>query len=198
MTRKLTVALLAAAALSVAAAPQAVAGAKKPAHDAAKATCKAERAALGTKLFRATYGPAPVATCRRRTLDEAQEAVGNAAQQCFAERAEDPAAFREKHGTNANKRNAFGKCVSKLAKKELREEVLETLNAAKACKAERAEDPAAFREKHGTNPTKSNAFGKCVSGKKAGEPEEEPGDEEPGEGEGDGDGEGDPDGGGEG
>ena len=89
-----------------------------------------ERAALGTRLFRATYGATPVATCRRRVLDEAQEAVGNAAEQCFSERAADADAFREKYGQNANKRNAFGRCVSMLAKKELAEEVVETLNAA--------------------------------------------------------------------
>jgi len=179
MNRKLTGVLFAAAAFFVVAAPQAVA-AGKSAKAAAKATCKAERAALGTKLFRATYGSKPVATCRRRTLDEAQEAVGNAAQQCFAERAEDPEAFREKYGANGNRRNAFGKCVSTLARKELREEVLETLNAAEECKAERAEDPDAFRERYGTNPNKANAFGKCVSGKKAGE--EDPGEDDPGEG----------------
>ncbi|HSJ92701.1 MAG TPA: hypothetical protein VK896_01590 [Gaiellaceae bacterium] len=185
MNRKLTAALFVVAALSVVAAPQALAGGgKKPAKNAAKATCKAERAALGTRLFRATYGATPVATCRRRVLDEAQEAVGNAAQECFAERAADADAFREKYGQNANKRNAFGKCVSTLAKKELAEEVLETLNAAKECKAERAEDPDAFREKYGTNANKSNAFGKCVSGKKAAEP----GEEAPGEGEGEGEG----------
>ena len=32
------------------------------------------------------------------------------------ERKADPSAFREKYGTNKNKRNAFGKCVSKQAK----------------------------------------------------------------------------------
>ena len=185
MNRKLSAALFVVAALSVVAAPQALAGGgKKPAKNAAKATCKAERAALGTRLFRATYGATPVATCRRRVLDEAQEAVGNAAQQCFAERAADADGFREKYGQNANKRNAFGKCVSTLAKKELAEEILETLNAAKECKAERAEDPDAFREKYGTNANKANAFGKCVSGKKAAEP----GEEAPGEGEGEGEG----------
>ena len=36
-------------------------------------------------------------------------------------------------------------------------------NAAKACKAERAKDPAAFKTKYGKNPNKANAFGKCVS-----------------------------------
>ena len=36
-------------------------------------------------------------------------------------------------------------------------------NAAKACKAERAEDPAAFKAKYGTGKRHANAFGKCVS-----------------------------------
>lgn len=34
------------------------------------------------------------------------------AQQCRTEQAADPAAFAQKHGTNGNGRNAFGKCVS--------------------------------------------------------------------------------------
>jgi hypothetical protein len=40
----------------------------------------------------------------------------NAAKACKTERKADPAAFTEKYGTNKNKRNAFGKCVSKQAK----------------------------------------------------------------------------------
>jgi len=39
----------------------------------------------------------------------------NAAKLCHAERSADSAAFTEKYGTNHNKRNAFGKCVSKTA-----------------------------------------------------------------------------------
>jgi hypothetical protein len=38
--------------------------------------------------------------------------VRDAAQECRAERGDDPEAFQETYGTNANKRNAFGKCVS--------------------------------------------------------------------------------------
>ena len=184
MNRRLTGIVFVVAALSVVAAPQAVAAGKKQAKAAATATCKAERAALGTKLFRSTYGSQPMAACGRRTLDEAQEAVANAARSCVAERADDPAAFREAHGSNGNKRNAFGACVVKKAKKELRAEVAATVNAAKECKAERAQDPEWFRDHYGTNANKSNAFGKCVSGKKAAEP----GEEAPGEGEGEGEG----------
>jgi hypothetical protein len=36
-------------------------------------------------------------------------------------------------------------------------------NAAKACKAERAADPAGFTTKYGTNKNGKNAYGKCVS-----------------------------------
>ena len=46
-----------------------------------------------------------------------QSADKNAAKTCKAERAADPVAFKTTYGTNANKANAFGKCVSKLSKK---------------------------------------------------------------------------------
>ena len=45
-----------------------------------------------------------------------QSAEKNAAKACKAERALGAQAFKDKYGTNANKANAFGKCVSKLAK----------------------------------------------------------------------------------
>ena len=48
-----------------------------------------------------------------------QSAEKNAAKACKAERGTTVqmiAAFKAKYGTNANKANAFGKCVSKLAK----------------------------------------------------------------------------------
>jgi hypothetical protein len=50
-----------------------------------------------------------------------QSADKNAAKKCKAERgttAESIAAFKTKYGTNANKANAFGKCVSKLSKEK--------------------------------------------------------------------------------
>ena len=45
-----------------------------------------------------------------------QSAEKNAAKACKAERALGAQAFKDKYGTNANKANAFGKCVSQLAK----------------------------------------------------------------------------------
>ena len=47
----------------------------------------------------------------RELKAERREAIENAAKQCKTERTADPVAFRDKYGTNKNKRNAFGKCV---------------------------------------------------------------------------------------
>ena len=44
--------------------------------------------------------------------DQTDKNDAKAAKQCRSEKAEDPDAFKEKYGTNKNKRNAFGKCVS--------------------------------------------------------------------------------------
>jgi hypothetical protein len=96
-----------------------------------------------------------------------QSADKNAAKKCKAERAANPEAFKTTYGTNANKANAFGKCVSsKVKKAEEQAEAQEAReNAAKKCKAERAANPEAFKTTYGTNANKANAFGKCVSGK---------------------------------
>lgn len=102
---------------------------------------------------------------------QGQSADKNAAKACKAERgttAQSIAAFKERYGTNGNKANAFGKCVSgkAKAKKEAAAEDAAEKNAAKKCKDERgttAQTIAAFTEKYGTNANKANAFGKCVS-----------------------------------
>ena len=72
-------------------------------------------------------------------------------------------AFDAKYGTNANKKNAFGKCVSQKARQLVLQQQAKT-NAAKLCKAERLSlGVDAFDAKYGTNANKKNAFGKCVS-----------------------------------
>ncbi len=50
-----------------------------------------------------------------KSVDDGVKADVNAAKACKTERKADPAAFRAKYGTSKNKRNAFGKCVAKLA-----------------------------------------------------------------------------------
>jgi hypothetical protein len=71
------------------------------------------------------------------------------------------------YGTNANRRNAFGKCVSRRAHATADAGVEAKHNASKDCKAEEQADPAAFAQKYGTGKNKRNAHGKCVSQKAA-------------------------------
>jgi hypothetical protein len=86
----------------------------------------------------------------------------SAAQQCATERtAMGVDAFKALYGTNGNKSNAFGKCVSKRAQANDQAQS----NASAQCRAERSADPAAFKAKYGTGKNGANAFGKCVSGK---------------------------------
>ncbi len=73
---------------------------------------KADKAA-----FRATFGPKhAMRTCKKGAKEDAGKTTPaefkNAAQECRAEREDDPEVFQETYGTNTNKRNAFGKCVS--------------------------------------------------------------------------------------
>ncbi len=107
---------------------------------------------------------APAAASAKPTQTDKQ----NAAQECKTERGSTDAtreAFRAKYGTNANKRNAFGKCVSQTSREEEAERSEARTNAAKECKTERgetAESRAAFAAKYGA---KGNGIGKCVSQK---------------------------------
>jgi len=70
---------------------------------------------LGPK-HRNAFGRCVSSKAKAASLEQRQ-AVMNAARQCKSERATlGPAAFRAKYGKNASDRNAFGKCVSRLAK----------------------------------------------------------------------------------
>ena len=83
-----------------------------------------------------------------------------AAKQCSTERtAMGSASFKLLYGTNANRSNAFGKCVSKLAQQNANNQS----NAAGTCRAERTADASAFAAKYGTGKKHANAFGNCVS-----------------------------------
>ncbi|NLT05718.1 MAG: hypothetical protein GXY03_05335 [Solirubrobacterales bacterium] len=90
-----------------------------------------------------------------------------AAKECRAERGSTPAtreAFRERYGTNRNKRNAFGRCVSRGARAEAREDGRSRSNAARQCRAEAEElGREEFAAKYGTGKRGRNAFGKCVA-----------------------------------
>jgi hypothetical protein len=97
----------------------------------ATTACKAEQAdanfaaAHGGKTFAQYYGSGKNGTnamnkciASKRAAESAadKQAVVNAARSCKTERtAMGAAPFKAKYGTNADKSNAFGKCVSKLA-----------------------------------------------------------------------------------
>ena len=98
----------------------------------AREACSAEQAdpsfaaTHDGKSFAEWYGTGPrhqnafgkcVSSKAKSASDEARQNTMNAAKQCKAERSDlGPPAFRAKYGKNANDRNAFGKCVSQLAK----------------------------------------------------------------------------------
>jgi hypothetical protein len=145
-------------------------------ENAARA-CRALRATLGVELFRQTYGT--VQSNRRNAFGKCVSQWTRAEHQnrisaraaCSAEQADanfpaahDGKTFAEFYGTGPNHRNAFGKCVSSKAKATSDQARVNTVNAAKECKAERAQLGAGpFREKYGRNANDRNAFGKCVS-----------------------------------
>jgi len=136
----------------------------------ARARCTSQRDAMGPTAFKLTYGTNSsrsnaYGNCVSKLAQQNEQNRANAAAQCRSERAADPQAFKDQYGTGPNKANAFGKCVSSKAKAQGHSQDQATDNAAKQCMAERQADPAAFKDHYGTNANKSNAFGKCVSGK---------------------------------
>jgi hypothetical protein len=116
--------LLTLAALLCVVAPTASAAPPTPQEKAASKACKAQRNAMGMKAFRLQYAPtaspkAAMDACLSQQTQLVSTEQKNAAKACKAERGTTPdsrAAFETNHGTNPNKKNAFGKCVSKAAK----------------------------------------------------------------------------------
>ena len=129
-------------------------------------------AALVVVAIPAAYAASPGA--EKPKSAQAQSAEDTAAKLCKAERERiGVQAFKTKYGTNKNKANAFGKCVSGKSKEKAKDEKddkdeadKDDSAAAKACRAERASmGVEAFAKKYGTNHNLRNAFGKCVSDK---------------------------------
>jgi hypothetical protein len=158
-------ALLALPALAVAGSPP------SPADQAAAVKqCSTERTNMGVSAFKLLYGTNTSKSnafgkCVSKLAKQNAQNTSNAASQCRTERSAGPAAFAANYGTGPQHKNAFGNCVSSKAKAAAAAQVQATVNAAKSCWTERKANPAAFKTNYGTNADKSNAFGKCVSGK---------------------------------
>jgi len=93
-------------------------------RSAAEKQCRTELHSMGGATFKATYGTKKnksnaFGRCvsHRTAQDKSDQSSSktSAEQQCRTERSADPAAFKAKYGTNKNKSNAFGKCVSQTA-----------------------------------------------------------------------------------
>ena len=135
--------------------------------------CKAQRTAMGDTAFRQLYGTNrnranAFGKCVSKLSQAENQNRTNAARQCRAEQSDPNFAashggktFEQFYGTNENGSNAFGECVSSKARAASTEQQQATVNAARACKAERASlGERAFNAKYGN---KANAFGRCVS-----------------------------------
>ena len=143
-----------------------------PPTKAASAACKAERAQMGTALFKQTYGTNKnrsnaLGKCISKHNKTEKANQSEAVNDCKAEQADPGFAaahggktFAEFYGTGKKGANAYGKCVSGKAKAESKADVKANVNAAKTCKALRRDDNAAFVAKYGS---RRNALGKCVS-----------------------------------
>jgi hypothetical protein len=152
-------------------------GGTPTASSVANSMCKQQLTAMGAATFAATYGTNgsksnAFGKCVSKNAVGAQQDVSNAAKTCKAQQTDPGFAathggktFDQFYGTNAGKGksadgNAYGKCVSALAKQSSQAQSSATLSAAKTCKAAMKADPAGFATTYGKG---KNAFGKCVA-----------------------------------
>jgi hypothetical protein len=93
---------------------------RKAAKKAARRECKPRRHGKGHAYGRCLKNKQSAFERKADREDRREiESEHNAARRCAEERDQKgKEAFGEEHGTNRNKRNAFGKCVSKLAGSE--------------------------------------------------------------------------------
>jgi hypothetical protein len=146
------------------------------AQSQARQDCTKLQTSLTAATFKQTYGTNAnrsnaFGKCVSKMATAEQQNLAAAPNACQAEQSDPNFAanhagktFDQTYGTG-NLKNALGKCVSTKAKAASTQDVQAVEAAAKACSAERATDPAAFKTKYGTNANKANAFGKCVSAK---------------------------------
>ncbi len=187
--RKVGIAL----ALTLVFAPSALAQTPSPNanQNATMKTCKNTKAQMGKRNFNATFAPktwnarAAMRNCARKEDAAQARARANAAHTCKTWQAgEDVAAmdaFRERFGEEATfssvfgtEANAYGKCVSMLARAQNQERRANLVNAARTCAAARRDNDGAAEAFEGIEAiegqtfvgafgTRKNAYGKCVS-----------------------------------
>ena len=177
-------------ALTLVFAPSALAQQGPPPDSNARVACKNLKAQMGKRNFNATFAPrtwsarAAVRNCARKEAAAMGQARMNAAHTCktwqAGEDAAAMAAFEERFGTGetlgsvfGDDPNAYGKCVSTLARAQNQERRAALVNAARTCAAARRDTAGvteAFADIEGLADktfsffgTRKNAYGKCVS-----------------------------------
>jgi len=133
-------------------------------------SCRAQRTLMTASVFSSTYGANAndknaFGKCVSKTASAQSQNEVAASNVCKAEQGDSTFAsthsnqtFDAVYGTNADKSNAFGKCVSSKAKSTSATQQAATVRAAKACATELKAGASAFKTKYGT-------FGRCVSQK---------------------------------
>lgn len=138
--------------------------------------CQALKTSLGEATFKATYGTNAdksnaMGQCVSKWARGEHQNRHESETACKAEQADAGFAaahggksFDQFYGVGKQDANAMQRCIQSKRQAASVEDRQATTNAAKKCKAERTTlGDAAFTAKYGTNESKSNAFGKCVS-----------------------------------
>jgi hypothetical protein len=163
--RRLILVFVAAAVLT----PVAASAGGSPSATSARADCAKLRAAMGTTAFSKAYPTFGACVARYAPVEQQVTLSANAT--CTAQQADpnfasthDGKTFTQFYGTGKNGSNAFGKCVSIVAKANSKAEQHGRLNPARTCRALRTQlTRPLFDKTYGKNRNDRNAFGKCVS-----------------------------------
>lgn len=147
----------------------ALAAVSPDAAKSAQATCTKLKATMGTTAFTQAYPT--FGACVSKYAPIEQQAVASAQDTCSAQQADTSFAsthggktFDQFYGNGKNGKNAFGNCVSSVAKASSQAEQQSRTNPAQTCRALRTQLTASvFSSTYGKNANDKNAFGKCVS-----------------------------------
>lgn len=135
----------------------------------AQTDCTKLRASMGAPAFAQAYPT--FGACVSKYAPVEQQNTTGAQTTCSAQQADGAFAsthggktFDQFYGTGKSGKNAFGNCVSTVAKANAQAEQQGRMNPARTCRALRTQLTASvFSQTYGKNANDHNAFGKCVS-----------------------------------
>ena len=163
--KRLIFTLVVAAAL----APVAAFAGTSPSTTRAQQDCTKLRATMGLSAFNQAY--ANFGACVSAFTPVENQVQTSAQDTCTAQQSDPTFAashngktFDEYYGTGPTHKNAFGNCVSSVARANANVERSGRLNPAGTCRSIRSQlGTALFNKTYGRNASDQNAFGKCVS-----------------------------------